>query len=109
MKKSIKLLAAALAAITAMSCTSVTAFADKLKTVDGITYRYSYNGEQKGKYTGWAKTSKGKVYYKNGVRVKNTWIKDKEGRYRYIDKNGKMAVGWCEVSRGDGRFSWFDA
>ena len=42
------------------------------------------------------------------MRVKNTWIKDKKGRYRYIDKTGKMAVGWCEVSRGDGRFSWFD-
>ena len=43
MRMSIKLkaLAAALAAVTALSCASVTAFADKLKTVDGIKYRYS--------------------------------------------------------------------
>ena len=109
MKKSFKTFAAALAAITAMSCTSATAFADKLKVVDGVTYRYSDSGEAKGKYTGWSTGKSGaKYYYKNGVRVKNTWIKDKKGRYRYIDKTGKMAVGWCEVSRGDGRFSWFD-
>ena len=40
-----KALAAALAAVTALSCASVTAFADKLKTVDGIKYRYSDSGE----------------------------------------------------------------
>ncbi|MBR5088350.1 MAG: hypothetical protein IK093_02880 [Ruminiclostridium sp.] len=109
MRKSIRSLAAALAAITAMSCTSATAFADKLKTVDGIKYRYSDSGEQIGTFSGWSTGKSGaKYYYKNGVRVKNTWIKDKKGRYRYIDKTGKMAVGWCEVSRGDGRFSWFD-
>lgn len=109
MKRKFKLLAAALAAITAMSCTSATAFADKLKTVDGIKYRYSDSGEQIGTFSGWSTGKSGaKYYYKNGVRVKNTWIKDKKGRYRYIDKTGKMAVGWCEVSRDDGCFSWFD-
>ena len=71
MRKSIRSLAAALAAITAMSFVNVTAFADKLKVVDGVTYKYSDTGEQKGKYTGWAKTSKGRYYYKDGVKLKS--------------------------------------
>ncbi|MBP3856878.1 MAG: hypothetical protein IK990_14840 [Ruminiclostridium sp.] len=50
MRKSIRSLAAVLAAITAMSCANVTAFADKLKTVDGIKYRYSDSGEQLGTF-----------------------------------------------------------
>ena len=108
MKKSFKLIAAALAAITAMSCTSATAFADKLKTVDGVTYRYSDSGEQVGKYTGWAKTSKGKRYYKNGVMYKNKWIKTKSGKYYYAGSDGYMRTGWARVTRGKGLYSYFD-
>ena len=83
-----KALAAALAAVTALSCASVTAFADRLKTVDGVTYRYSDSGEAKGKYTGWAKTSKGRYYYKDGVKVRNTWIKNKKGEYAILAATG---------------------
>ena len=108
MKKSFKLIAAALAAITAMSCTSATAFADKLKTVDGVTYRYSDSGEQISKYTGWAKTSKGKRYYKNGVMYKNKWIKTKSGKYYYAGSDGYMRTGWARVTRGKGFYSYFD-
>ena len=86
MKKKLKLIAAALAAITALSCTSATAYADKLKTVDGVTYRYSDSGKVKGKYTGWAKNSKGNYYYQNGIKVKkNTTINGV--RYKF-DKTG---------------------
>ncbi len=76
MKSCFRLFAAALAVITALSCTSVTAFADKLKTVDGVKYRCSESGEQIEKYTGWTKTKSGKrYYYEDGVRVtKNTTI-----------------------------------
>ena len=95
MKKSFKTYSAALDAITAISCTSATAFADKLKVVDGVTYKYSDTGEQKGKYTGWAKTSKGKLYYKNGVKVtKNTTI----GGVRYKFSSD----GYCK-----GKFTGF--
>ena len=97
MKRSIRLTAAALAAIAAMSCTSATAFADKLKTVDGVTYKYSDSGEQIGKYSGWAKTSKGRRYYKNGVLCKNKWLKFKSGKWFYFDENGYMATGWTHI------------
>ena len=100
MKKSFKTFAAALAAITAMSCVNVTAFADKLKTVDGIKYRYSDSGEQKGKYTGWAKNSKGKVYYKDGVKLKDCWLKVNGKRTYYLKSNGLMAVGDVEFKNG---------
>ena len=110
MKKTLKLIAAALAAITALSCTSATAYADKLKTVDGVTYRYSDSGEQVGKYTGWAKTSKGKRYYKNGTALKGKWIKTKSGKYYYIGKDGYMSIGFVKVTRdkNKGEYSYFD-
>ncbi|MBP3854023.1 MAG: hypothetical protein IK990_00225 [Ruminiclostridium sp.] len=98
MKKSFKILAAALAAITAMSCTSATAFADKLKTVDGITYRYSDSGELKGTYTGWRNTSKGKFYYKNGVKLKNKWLKINGKRAYYLLENGSAARGTMVIN-----------
>ena len=88
MKKTLKLIAAALAAVTALSSASVTAFADKLKTVDGVTYRYSDSGQQVGKYTGWAKSLKGKSFYNNGIKVtKNTIINGI--RYKF------SADGYC--------------
>ena len=108
MKKTLRILSAALAAITVMSCASVPAFADKLKTVDGVTYRYSDSSQQVGKYTGWAKTSKGKRYYKNGIAYKNKWIKTKAGKYYYAGSDGYMRTGWAKVSVGKGSYSYFD-
>ncbi|MBP3856875.1 MAG: hypothetical protein IK990_14825 [Ruminiclostridium sp.] len=49
--------------------------ATKACTINGRLYKFDKSGICKGKYTGWAKTSKGKLYYKNGVKVtKNTTI-----------------------------------
>lgn len=152
MKKSLKLIAAALTAITAMSCASVTASADRLETYGGVTYRYSDTGRYLGRFTGWSK-SRGKMYYyldgvkvtknmvingrrfrfdKNGVylgkytgwttaedknkhywkdgeMLKNTWVKMKNGKYRYVDGAGNMRIGWAMVTRGgNGKYSYFD-
>ena len=93
MKKTLKLIAATLAAVTALSCASVNAFADKLKTVEGVTYRYTDSGEAKGKYTGWAKTSKGRYYYKDGVKLKSKWLSVKGRKTYYLLSSGKMATG----------------
>ena len=100
MKNLLKLTAAALAAITAMSCASLTSFADKLKTVDGTLYRYSDSGEQKGKYTGWVKTSKGRYYYKNGKMIKNKWLKLNGQPAYYLGKNGRAMTGPVYLSNG---------
>ena len=108
MRKTLKIIAASLAAVTAMSCASAAAFADKLKTVDGITYRYSDSGEQTEKYTGWTRSSKGRRCYKNGVMYKNKWIKTKSGKYYYAGKDGYMRTGWAAVTRGQGIYSYFD-
>lgn len=81
---------------------TVCASADSLKTVDKLLYRYSDSGENLGKYTGWAKSAKGKrYYYKNGVRVtKNTVIHGI--RYKF-DKNGVCTgkyTGFVTSSKG---------
>ena len=55
--------------------------------IDGIFYRFK-DGVCKGKYTGFAKVSKGTVYYKNGVRVKNKTLRTKDGTRFKADRNG---------------------
>lgn len=107
MKKSLKLIAAAVAAVSAMSCTGATAFADSLRTIDGVKYRYSDSGEDLGIYTGWANTSKGRVFYNKGVRVtKNTIINGI--RYKF-SSDGYLTgtfTGWTKSASGK-RF-WYD-
>ena len=103
MKRSIKMLAAALAAVMSISAANVTAFAQKLMTEKNITYRYSDEGKKLGKYTGWAKTKSGKYrYYENGVIVrKNTVI---EGTAYKFDKNGFYGgkyTGWIKSINED--------
>ncbi len=101
MKRALKLTAAVLATAAAMSCASATAFADKLKTVDGVKYIYSDSGVKKGKYTGWTKTVNGtRYYYKNGVMQKNKWLSIKGKKTYYARSNGKMARGDVFFSNG---------
>ena len=104
MRKIIRLTAAALAAVTAMSCASVGAYADKIRKVDGLSYLYSDSGESKGLYTGWTKSSKGKRYYKNGVMYTNRYIKTRKGKRYYADWNGYIVTGWYRMN---GKWHWF--
>ena len=67
----------------------------KNSTIDGVRYIFNKYGKCEGKYTGWAKNSKGKVYYKDGVKVtKNTTI----GGVRYKFSSD----GYCK-----GKFTGF--
>lgn len=151
MKRTLKLIAAALAAVTAMSCTAFTSYADRLSSSRGVMYRYSDTGRYLGRFTGWSK-SRGKMYYyldgvkvtkntvingrrfkfdkngvylgkytgwttaaegtrywKNGDMLTNSWIRMKNGKYRYLGSDGCMRTGWSLVTRnGKGKFSYFD-
>lgn len=86
------MLAAALAAVTAMSCmTAGIAAKDSLETRDGIVYRISETTGASTKYTGWATAKSGNCfYYKDGVRLKSTWLKVKGVRTFYLDSKGRM-------------------
>lgn len=87
------------AIMLAAMCTS--AYADSLKKSDGVMYRHSDDGVNKGAYTGWAKSSKGRYYYKNGVKVTGTaLIKGK--RYKF-GENGVLIgeyTGFVKNSKG---------
>ena len=62
------------------------------------------------KQNGWYTSADGsRYYYKNGVKVRKTWIKNKKGEYRYLGSDGRMVTGWYDVKQGkEGRFSWFN-
>ncbi len=72
--------------------------------INGIRYKFSSDGVCQGKYTGWTKSSKGRRYYKNGVMLKERWIKTKSGKY-YAGQDGYMRTGWARV---DGKTCFFD-
>ena len=81
----LKSLVAVLAILTISEALTAVTFADSLKTISNVTYKYSDNGDCVGKYTGWAKNSEGKVYYKDGIKVtKNTTINGV--RYKFNEK-----------------------
>ena len=97
----LKSLVAVLAILTISEALNAVTFADSLKTISNVTYKYSDNGDCVGKYTGWAKNSEGKCYYKNGVKVtKSTNINGV--RYKFNEKGictGKY-TGWAKNSEG---------
>lgn len=108
------MLAAALAAVTAMSAMTAGASAKVwlgIKESDGITYRYS---QEEGScvqvavaYTGWARSSNGnRYYYKDGVRLKNTWLSVSGEKMYYLDSKGRM-VKDTSITR-KGVTCWFD-
>lgn len=109
MKKSFKALVAVIAAITAMTLTSTTVFADKLKVVDGVTYGYSDSGEVKGKYTGWARVTRAgtsyRTYYEEGIQYRSKWVKVDDKSMYYIKKDGRMATGDLKI---DSNYYFFD-
>ncbi len=104
MNKYLKLFVTALVTIIVMSCENFYSYADTLKTIDGVTYRYSDTEESKGAYTGFAKTSKGRRYYKNGVPYKSKHFKTKCGKSYLTDKNGYIVTGWKKIK---GAWHWF--
>ena len=73
----------------------------KNTTISGVRYSFDNNGQCGGKYTGWAKTPKGKFYYKKGVKVtKNTTINGV--RYKFSSDGcckGKF-TGFVKSSKG---------
>ena len=105
MKKRIKALLAAFAAAAILACSTASAYADKVKTVDGLLYRYSDSGESKGVYTGWVKKGADRYYYKNGKMLKSCWLTVKGKKTYYLRKNGKMAVGTIKTG---GKYYAFD-
>ena len=107
MKRFLKAVSVVLAAVTAAACMSVSSFAYKLKTVDGIVYQYSNSGELKGKYSGWITSKKGvKYYYRDGVKVTDSWLKEKGKRVYYLDSKGRITTGDLELG---GCLYWFSS
>lgn len=79
--------------------------AEKSTTINGIRYKFSSDGVCQGKYTGWTKSANGRRYYKNGVMLKERWIRTKSGRKYYAGEDGYMRTGWARV---DGKTCFFD-
>ena len=77
----------------------------KNRTINGIRYVFNKYGQCQGKYTGWSKSANGRRYYKNGVMLKERWIKTKSGKKYYAGEDGYMRTGWARV---DGKTCFFD-
>lgn len=100
-----KIIPALAAAVVTVSCMSINTYADKLTTRDGLKYVVSDSGEEKGLYTGWAKSGDNKYYYKNGVMKKDCWLNSKGTRKYLIREDGTLAKGWVLI---DNRWHYFD-
>ncbi len=72
----------------------------KNKTINGVRYVFNKHGQCQGKYTGWTKSANGRRYYKNGVMLKERWIKTKSGKKYYAGEDGYMTTGWYRADNG---------
>lgn len=77
------------------------------KVIDGVRYLFQ-NGRSKGTYSGWIGSSKGRRYWDGGILQKNKWLRCANGDYYYVDEKGYMTVGWSDVTRIGGAYSYFD-
>ena len=90
--KAKKFLALAAAVLT-ISCVPANVYADSLTVKDGLKYRISDSGEEKGLYTGWTKKGDAHYYYKDGVMKKNCWLNSKGTKKYFLQADGKRATG----------------
>lgn len=97
MKNSLKTTASALTAAVMLAVMPFSAEAVTLKTENGIKYVQNDSGETK-TYTGWAKKSGKRYYYKDGVMKKNCWLRVNGKRTYFLQKDGSMAVGKVKIS-----------
>ncbi|MBO6308508.1 MAG: hypothetical protein J6N70_06640 [Oribacterium sp.] len=66
------------------------AYINKIYNINGMIYYYNMNGRCTGLYNGWAKSTKGRRYYRNGTYLTGKWrINGKEYRF---DDNGYIMI-----------------
>lgn len=104
MKNILKSTAASiLAAAIMLSAGAASAYADTLKTENGLKYICADSGKTS-LYTGWTKKGGSRYYYKDGVMKKNCWLKVGGERKYYLKKDGTAAVGKITLSGTDYEF-----
>lgn len=92
--KTIRKAAAVIAAILMISTGAASASALEMKEKDGVTYAYTDSGEL---YSGFTKKAGKIYYYKDGVKLKNVWLRSKKGTMLLL-KDGSAAVGKVTVA-----------
>lgn len=81
------------------------------RIINGVRYTFKENGESNiysGTYKGWTESARGRRYWNNGILEKDKWLLSTDGKYYYADENGYMTVGWSDVTRIGGAYSYFD-
>lgn len=63
------------------------------RIVDGVRYRFGEDGALQGRYTGFTRSDKGRRYWKDGVLVKNRWIRVGGERKYYAGADGYFVTG----------------
>lgn len=75
------------------------------KVIDGVGYTFTDEGDCKGKYTGYTKSSKGRRYYKDGVVLTNCWLKvNGECKYFASENGWFLSGGWHQIGIREYRF-----
>ena len=73
----------------------INANAARIKMIDGVMHRFSADGKNEGRYTGWAKDSRHTYHYKDGEK-QTGWVKI-NGNTHYFNRDGVMRTGWVAI------------
>lgn len=83
MKNIKKTISAIMAAAVIFGTAATPVSADKLKTTDGVIYKYDDDSNLIGEFSGWAKTDGISRRYADG-KPYTGWLKNKDGSYKYV-------------------------
>lgn len=82
MKKFKKAVSAALAAAVIFGAAALPAYADSVKKIDGVLYRFNDDRVSVGEYSGWVRQNGKRVRYQDGLPYTG-WLKNKDGSKKY--------------------------
>lgn len=96
MNKFKKVISAAMAAAVIFGTMAVPAYADSVKKIDGVLYRFNDDMVSVGEYSGWVRQNGKRVRYHNGLPYTG-WLKNKDGSRKYClsgcPVTGEMQIG----------------
>lgn len=73
-------------------------------TIGDVRYQFDKDGVCQGRYTGYTRSKKGRRYWKDGILVRNFWIKKNGKRKHYAGEDGYFLTGTQVINGKTYRF-----
>lgn len=91
-----KMTVSALLATVMLGAAAVPAYADSVKKIDGVLYRFNDDNVSVGEYSGWVRQNGKRLRYQDGLPYTG-WLKNKDGSRKYC-MDGYLVTGEIQMN-----------